>query len=127
MIGTIVIGVIFGAVAKLLTPGRDLAGLIVTSMLGVAGALLAAYLGQALSLYDANAAARFLAAAVGAFYLSLHFEAHCRRGARGPWWKGAGLRSGDTRAERAHKLASCYMLRSTVRGGRGIVAADVYA
>jgi uncharacterized membrane protein YeaQ/YmgE (transglycosylase-associated protein family) len=44
----LIIGLIVGAVAKLLMPGRDPGGIIVTSLLGIAGSLLATFLGQAL-------------------------------------------------------------------------------
>jgi uncharacterized membrane protein YeaQ/YmgE (transglycosylase-associated protein family) len=49
---TLIIGLIVGAIAKLLMPGRDPGGFIVTMLLGVAGALLAGFLGRALGWYD---------------------------------------------------------------------------
>jgi uncharacterized membrane protein YeaQ/YmgE (transglycosylase-associated protein family) len=48
---TLIIGLIVGAIAKLLMPGRDPGGFIVTMLLGVAGALLAGFLGRALGWY----------------------------------------------------------------------------
>jgi uncharacterized membrane protein YeaQ/YmgE (transglycosylase-associated protein family) len=48
LIGTLVIGLIIGAVAKLLMPGRDPGGCLVTILLGIAGALVAGYLGRAI-------------------------------------------------------------------------------
>jgi len=48
LIGTLVIGLIIGAVAKLLMPGRDPGGCLVTILLGIVGALVAGYLGRAI-------------------------------------------------------------------------------
>lgn len=69
IIGWIVIGGIAGAIAKLLMPGRDPGGCIVTVLLGIAGALVAGWLGKALGWYDAGEGAGFIAAIVGAFIL----------------------------------------------------------
>jgi uncharacterized membrane protein YeaQ/YmgE (transglycosylase-associated protein family) len=69
IIGWIVIGGIAGAIAKLLMPGRDPGGCIITVILGIAGALLAGWLGKALGWYDAGEGAGFIAAIVGAFIL----------------------------------------------------------
>ncbi|PYI89079.1 MAG: GlsB/YeaQ/YmgE family stress response membrane protein, partial [Verrucomicrobia bacterium] len=52
LIGTLVIGLIIGAVAKLLMPGRDPGGCLVTILLGIAGALVAGYLGRAIGWYE---------------------------------------------------------------------------
>lgn len=66
LLGWIVFGLVVGAVAKLLMPGRDGGGIIVTTVLGIVGALLGGYLGQALGLYGPGDAAGFLMALVGA-------------------------------------------------------------
>ena len=66
LIGTIIIGFLAGVVAKLLTPGRDPGGFIVTTLLGIAGAFVATYLGQAVGWYRADESAGFLGAVVGA-------------------------------------------------------------
>ena len=66
LIGTIIIGFLAGVVAKLLTPGRDPGGFIVTTLLGIAGAFVATYLGQAIGWYRADESAGFLGAVVGA-------------------------------------------------------------
>ena len=66
ILGWIVFGLVVGAVAKLLMPGRDCGGIIVTTVLGIVGALLGGYLGQALGLYGPGDAAGFLMALVGA-------------------------------------------------------------
>ncbi len=69
ILGWIIIGGIAGAIAKLIMPGKDPGGIIVTILLGVAGALLAGFLGQAIGWYDAGEGAGFIAAIVGALIL----------------------------------------------------------
>ena len=65
----IVIGLVAGAIAKLLMPGKDPGGCIITILLGIAGALLAGFLGRAVGWYEGNEGAGFLAAIVGAFVI----------------------------------------------------------
>jgi len=62
----VVIGLIAGAIAKAVTPGRDPGGCIVTIVVGIAGAVLAGFLGQQLGWYRPGEGAGFLAAIVGA-------------------------------------------------------------
>ena len=70
IIGWIVIGLLAGGIAKLLMPGRDPGGCIITILLGIAGALLAGFLGRAVGWYGADdAGAGFIAAIIGAFVL----------------------------------------------------------
>ena len=69
IIGWIIIGGLAGALAKLLMPGKDPGGCIITVLLGVAGALLAGWLGKMIGWYDTNEGAGFIAAVVGAFIL----------------------------------------------------------
>jgi len=69
IIATIVIGLLAGIVAKLLMPGRDPGGFIVTMLLGIAGAFIATWLGQALGWYRADEAAGFIGAVVGAIII----------------------------------------------------------
>jgi len=69
IIGWIVIGGIAGAIAKLLMPGKDPGGCIITILLGIGGAVLAGYLGHALGWYKTGEGAGFIAAIVGAFIL----------------------------------------------------------
>ncbi len=66
IIGTIIIGLIVGLTARLLHPGRDGLGLIMTALLGIGGSLVATYGGQMLGIYRAGEAAGFVGAVVGA-------------------------------------------------------------
>ena len=65
----IIIGGIAGAIAKLLMPGRDPGGCLVTILLGIAGAFLAGWLGQSIGWYERGEGAGFIAAIVGAFII----------------------------------------------------------
>jgi len=66
ILGWIVFGLVVGAIAKLLMPGRDGGGIIITTVLGIVGALIGGFIGQALGLYGPGEAAGFLMALVGA-------------------------------------------------------------
>jgi uncharacterized membrane protein YeaQ/YmgE (transglycosylase-associated protein family) len=74
VIGWIVIGLLAGGIAKLLMPGKDPGGCIITILLGIAGALLAGFLGKAVGWYKDGEAAGFVAAIVGAFILLLIYR-----------------------------------------------------
>ena len=80
IIGWIVIGLLAGGLAKLLMPGKDPGGCIVTILLGIAGALLAGFLGRAVGWYGPNdAGAGFVAAVIGAVLLLLIYRLVVRR------------------------------------------------
>ena len=64
-----VFGLIVGAVAKLLMPGRDPGGFIVTILLGIAGAVAGGWLGQMVGLYQRGQAAGFIMSVIGAIVL----------------------------------------------------------
>ncbi len=66
---TIVIGFVIGIIAKFLMPGRDPGGFIVTTLLGIGGALLAGFLGRSFGWYLEGEPAGFLAAVLGAIIL----------------------------------------------------------
>lgn len=66
IIGTLIIGFFAGLVARLLKPGDDSMGILMTSLLGIAGAFAATFLGRALGFYTAGQAAGFIGAVVGA-------------------------------------------------------------
>lgn len=69
ILGWILFGLIVGAIAKLLMPGRDPGGIIVTMLLGIAGAVLGGWVGQALGLYREGEGAGFFMALIGAVVL----------------------------------------------------------
>jgi uncharacterized membrane protein YeaQ/YmgE (transglycosylase-associated protein family) len=84
IIGTIIIGFLAGVVAKLLMPGRDPGGFIVTTLLGIVGAFVATYLGQAIGWYRADEGAGFVGAVVGAVILLAAYHFLKRRSASTP-------------------------------------------
>jgi uncharacterized membrane protein YeaQ/YmgE (transglycosylase-associated protein family) len=65
----IVFGLVVGIIAKLLMPGRDPGGFIITILLGIAGALLGGFLGRAMGFYGPNQQAGWLISIVGAIVL----------------------------------------------------------
>jgi uncharacterized membrane protein YeaQ/YmgE (transglycosylase-associated protein family) len=65
----IIFGLIVGAIAKFLMPGRDPGGFIVTMLLGVAGALLGGFIGRAMGFYGANEGAGWIVSILGAIIL----------------------------------------------------------
>jgi len=69
IIWIILVGFVVGLLAKMLTPGRDPSGFIITVAIGIAGSLLATYGGQALGLYSAGEPAGFIGSLVGAIIL----------------------------------------------------------
>ncbi len=76
---TIIIGFVIGLLARALKPWNDKMGFIMTTILGVAGALLAKFIGQAVGWYRPNEAAGFIASVVGAILLLVLFEVGRRR------------------------------------------------
>ena len=74
ILGWIVIGGIAGGIAKLLMPGKDPGGCIITILLGIAGALLAGFLGKTIGWYNEGEGAGFVAAVVGAFVILLIYR-----------------------------------------------------
>lgn len=75
----IIIGLIAGAIAKAITPGRDPGGCLVTILIGIAGALVAGFLGQQLGWYQQGEGAGFLAAIVGAVLILFVYRLISRR------------------------------------------------
>jgi uncharacterized membrane protein YeaQ/YmgE (transglycosylase-associated protein family) len=74
IIWTIIIGLLAGIVAKFLMPGRDPGGFIITILLGIAGAFVATYLGQAVGWYQAGEGAGFIGAVIGAIILLIVYR-----------------------------------------------------
>jgi uncharacterized membrane protein YeaQ/YmgE (transglycosylase-associated protein family) len=66
ILGWILFGLVVGIVAKFIMPGRDPGGIIMTIVLGIVGALLGGFLGQALNLYETGEPAGFVGATLGA-------------------------------------------------------------
>ncbi len=79
LLWTLIIGLIVGAVAKLLMPGKDPGGIIVTMLLGIAGSFVATYLGQAIGLYREGSSAGFIASVLGAMLLLLIYRLFKRK------------------------------------------------
>jgi uncharacterized membrane protein YeaQ/YmgE (transglycosylase-associated protein family) len=75
----IVFGLVIGIIAKLLMPGKDPGGFIVTILLGVAGALVGGFIGRATGLYTAGQSAGYLMSIVGAIILLALYRMMVRR------------------------------------------------
>lgn len=69
MIWALIVGLFVGALAKLFMPGRDPGGIIITSLLGVAGAAVAYWIGSASGLYYQGETAGFVASVLGAMLI----------------------------------------------------------
>ena len=82
IISAIFIGLIVGAIAKFLMPGRDPGGWVVTILIGLAGSFIGTYLGQALGLYRAGEPAGFIGLIVGAMILLLLYRLVVKRGTK---------------------------------------------
>jgi uncharacterized membrane protein YeaQ/YmgE (transglycosylase-associated protein family) len=79
ILATIIIGLVVGIVAKLLMPGRDPGGIVITALLGIAGAIIAKYIGQALGWYQPTDSAGFIASVIGAVILLALYRLFSRR------------------------------------------------
>jgi uncharacterized membrane protein YeaQ/YmgE (transglycosylase-associated protein family) len=75
----ILFGLVVGIIAKLLMPGRDPGGFIVTILLGIAGALLGGFLGRAMNLYGPNESAGWIVSILGAIILLAIYRMMVRR------------------------------------------------
>ena len=69
LLWTAIIGLIVGAIAKLIMPGKDPGGIFVTMLIGIAGAFLGTFIGRAIGHYGPNESAGFLMSLVGALIL----------------------------------------------------------
>jgi uncharacterized membrane protein YeaQ/YmgE (transglycosylase-associated protein family) len=79
IIAWILFGLVVGVIAKLMMPGRDPGGFIVTILLGIAGALVGGFLGRALNLYGPNDSAGWLMSILGAVILLALYRMMARR------------------------------------------------
>jgi len=77
----VLIGLVIGALAKLIMPGKDPGGFIVTALLGVAGSLVATWLGRAVGLYQEGQSAGFIMSVIGAIVLLAIYHMVKRRSA----------------------------------------------
>lgn len=75
----ILIGLVAGALAKLIMPGKDPGGVIVTILIGIAGSVIAGFLGRSLGWYSANEGAGFIASIIGAILLLAGYRFLVRR------------------------------------------------
>jgi uncharacterized membrane protein YeaQ/YmgE (transglycosylase-associated protein family) len=79
ILGTLVIGLVVGAIAKFLMPGRDPGGCLVTILLGIAGAFVAGFLGRVIGWYEPGQPAGFIASVIGAMLVLLVYRLIKRR------------------------------------------------
>ena len=79
VVGTIIIGFLAGAAAKLIMPGKDPGGLIITTLLGVGGASLGTYIGKQLGVSIPGEASGFITAVAGAFLFLLIYRVVFRK------------------------------------------------
>jgi len=74
IVGWIIFGLIVGVIAKLIMPGRDPGGIIVTMLLGIVGAVLGGFLGRSLGFYGPQQAAGWLMSIVGAIVVLMLYR-----------------------------------------------------
>jgi len=80
----LIVGLVVGALAKLVMPGRDPGGAIVTMLIGIAGSIIAGFIGRAAGWYAEGQAAGFIASIVGAILLLAVYRALIGRSGAGP-------------------------------------------
>jgi len=79
LLWTLFIGLIVGVLAKLLTPGRDPGGFFITICIGIAGSLIATFLGRSVGLYGPESSAGFIASLLGAVLLLVLYHSFSGR------------------------------------------------
>lgn len=79
ILGWIVFGLIVGVLAKLVMPGKDPGGMIMTTLLGIVGAVIGGFIGRALGFYGPNQAAGWLMSIVGAILVLALYRVIARR------------------------------------------------
>jgi uncharacterized membrane protein YeaQ/YmgE (transglycosylase-associated protein family) len=80
----LIVGLVVGAIAKLFMPGRDPGGAIVTMLIGIAGSVIAGFIGRAAGWYAEGQSAGFIASIVGAVLLLVIYRALVGRSGAGP-------------------------------------------
>ena len=84
ILGTLLVGLVVGFIARALHPGKDDIGLIMTALLGVAGSFVASYAGMAMGWYKQGDAAGWIASVVGAVVLLFIFQFIKSKSSSGP-------------------------------------------
>ncbi len=84
LLWTILIGIVIGALAKLIVGGREPVGCIITMLIGIAGSVIALYIGRAIGHYQVGDTPGFLASLVGAIVLLLIYHLVIGVNGRGP-------------------------------------------
>jgi uncharacterized membrane protein YeaQ/YmgE (transglycosylase-associated protein family) len=84
MLWTLLIGLVVGAIAQFVMPGKDPGGIIITMLIGIAGAFVATFLGRALGWYQVGQEAGFIASIPGALLLLWLYRVVVTRRARTP-------------------------------------------
>lgn len=79
LIWTIIIGFVVGVLAKFLHPGRDNMGFIMTTLIGIAGAFVATYVGQAIGWYEPGQGAGLIGATIGAIIILVIYGRFAQR------------------------------------------------
>lgn len=79
LIWTFLLGLVVGIVAKFLMPGRDGGGIVITALLGIAGAIVAAFIGRTLGWYLEGEPAGFVASVLGAMLVLFVYRSFARR------------------------------------------------
>jgi uncharacterized membrane protein YeaQ/YmgE (transglycosylase-associated protein family) len=74
IIGTIIIGFVVGALAKIIMPGKDPGGIIITILIGIGGSFVFAYLGKFFGIYHAGGIEGFIGSIIGAIILLLIYR-----------------------------------------------------
>ena len=74
LLWTLLIGFVIGIVAKMLTPGRDPRGCLITAGIGIAGSFIAKFLGEALNIYSPGEIPGFIGSVIGAILLLLAYR-----------------------------------------------------
>jgi len=82
MIWMIIVGLVVGAIAKLLMPGRDPGGFIVTILIGIAGSVIAGFMGRSIGWYREGEPVGFMASVLGAIILLFLYRAVTGQGSR---------------------------------------------
>jgi uncharacterized membrane protein YeaQ/YmgE (transglycosylase-associated protein family) len=82
LIWVMIIGLIVGALAKLVMPGRDPGGILVTMLLGIAGSVVGGFIGRLLGLYGPGQRAGFIVSTLGAILLLVLYRLFTKHGHR---------------------------------------------